>query len=211
MDYEFQVNIGGVDYGMDTLSAVHIKQPLFDKMDVGLACCAELTVSYYIDLQVEPERGAKLIPRYRPKGSNDPWQQLGVFYIDLRTTREGKQTLMCYDSMMLADTPFIVDGEFVGEWPRSMKQCAEEIAARMGISLDPRTSINPNYTLDYPNDSTMRKLLQYIAAAHAGNWIITAANQLLLVPLATSMPPETYYLVEEHGLAIVFGEDRILV
>lgn len=208
-EYEFQVEIDGKNYGMDTLSSVRIKQPLFDKLDVGLACCAEMTVQYYFDL--EPSRGAKLIPRCRARGSNDPWLQLGIFWIDLRTTRAGKKILTCYDAMMMADQPFIRDGEFVGEWPRPMDQAAKDIAKRMGVELDPRTKLHSTYTLDYPNDDTCRKLLEYIAAAHAGNWIITAEGKLLLVPLATSMPPETYYLVEEYGRAIVFGKDRILV
>lgn len=210
-EYEFQIEIDGVNYGMDVLSDVRIKQPLFDKFDVGLACCAQMTVQYYVREGIEPSRGAKLIPRCRAKNSDDPWMQLGVFYIDLRTERAGKKTLTCYDSMMKADTPFIKDGEFVGEWPRNMKQTVNDIVARMGITLDPRTQLVSTYTVDYPNDLPMRKILEYVAAAHAGNWIITANDQLLLVPLATSMPPETNYLVTEWGLAIVFGEDRILV
>ncbi len=213
IEYEFQVEIGDIIYGMDTLSAVTIKQPLFDKIDVGLACCAQMTVSYYVGDIPEPARGAKLIPRCRARGSNDPWFQLGVFYIDLRVTRSGKQTLTCYDSMMMADVKYLDqnDDEFLDDWPRSMRSIVNDIVERMGISLDPRTVINEVYTIDYPNEKTMRNLLQYVAAAHAGNWIITAANQLLLVPLATSMPAETYYLVDEYGQAIVFGVDRILV
>lgn len=210
-EYEFQVEIDAVNYGMDTLSSVRIKQPLFDKFDVGLACCAEMTVQYYIIENIDPSRGAKLVPRCRTRGSSEPWHQLGVFFIDMRKARSGKMTLTCYDRMMMADTPFIKDGEFVGEWPRPMDQVAREIATRMGTKLDSRTVLNSNYTLDYPNDDPMRKMLEYIAAAHAGNWIMTAADELLLVPLTSSAPPETNYLVEEMGRAIVFGEDRILV
>lgn len=211
LEYEFQVEIDSRNYGMDTLSSVRIKQPLFDKFDVGLACCAEMTVQYYIIEGIDPSRGAKLVPRCRPRGSNEPWYQLGVFFIDMRKARSGKMTLTCYDRMMMADTPFIKDEEFVGEWPRPMDQAARDIAARMGTRLDARTVLNSKYTLDYPNDDPMRKMLEYIAAAHAGNWIMTAADELLLVPLTSSAPPETNYLVEESGLAIVFGEDRILV
>ena len=210
LEYEFQVEIDGVNYGMDVLKDVRIKQPLFDRFDVGLACCAEMTVQYYVKEGIEPSRGAKLIPRYRVKDSNTKWDQLGVFYIDLRSERAGKKTLTCYDSMMKADTPFFTGGD-VGEWPRNMKKVVDEIASRMGVTLDPRTQIVSSYVVDFPNDDHMRTILEYVAAAHAGNWIITAKDQLLLVPLTTSMPPETYYLVTEWGLPIVFGEDRILV
>lgn len=210
LEYEFQVEIDGTNYGMDTLTDVHIKQPLFDKFDVGLACCAQMTVQYYVKSGIEPSRGAKLIPQYRIKGSSDNWEQIGVFYIDLRTERAGKKTLTCYDSMMKADTPFFTEGD-VGEWPRNMKQIVDEIARRMGVKLDPRTKIVSTYTVDFPNEDHMRTILEYVAAAHAGNWIMTAKDELLLVPLTTSMPPETHYLVTEWGLPIVFGEDRILV
>lgn len=210
LEYEFQVEIDGTNYGMGTLTSVSIKQPLFDKFDVGLACCAQMTVQYYVKEGIEPSRGAKLVPRYREKGTSNKWEQIGVFYIDLRTERAGKKTLTCYDSMMKADTPFFTEGD-VGEWPRSMKIIVYQIAAKMGITVDPRTKLVDSYTMDFPNEDHMRTMLEYIAAAHAGNWIITAANQLLLVPLTTSMPPETHYLVTEWGLPIVFGEDRILV
>lgn len=209
-EYEYQVEIDGVNYGMDTLTEVSIKQPLFDKLDIGLACCAQMTVSYFVMAGIEPRRGSILIPRYRVKGSNNLWTQLGIFYIDLRTERANKKTLICYDSMMKADTPFMQEGD-VGEWPRDMISVVNEISARMGVKLDPRTKLDPNYVLDYPNDDTMRTMLQYIAAANAGNWIITANDQLLLVPLATSAPSETNYLVESSGMAILFGGDRILV
>ena len=56
----------------------------------------------------------------------------------------------------------------------------------------------------------MREILGYIAAAHAGNWIITDAGELRLVGFA-DIPPETFYLVTDHGDPIVFGDTRILV
>lgn len=69
----------------------------------------------------------------------------------------------------------------------------------------------PAVTIVESDNSVLQKILCHIAAAHAGNWIITADGKLLLVPLFTAMPPETYYLIEDSGSAIVFGEDRILV
>lgn len=208
-ELEFRVLIGDKYYGMDSLTDVHIRRPLFDKFDVGLACCAEMTVQYRFDM--DPPRGAKLIPYCRRKNSNDEWYQLGVFYIDLRKEKVDKKILLCYDSMLRADISFMRDGEDVGEWPRSMKDIVNEIVNRMGISLDSRTYINPQYTVDYPNEDSMRTILMYVAAAHGGNWIVTRDDKLLLVPLFGSMPPETHYLVTEYGYAIVFGEDRILI
>ena len=56
----------------------------------------------------------------------------------------------------------------------------------------------------------MREVLAEIAVANAGNWIITDAGKLLLVPL-NSIPAETHYLVTEYGYAITFGGTRILL
>lgn len=207
-EYEYQVEIDGINHGMDTLISGHIQQPLFDKFDVGLACCASLEVKYRY--ATSPQLGAKVVPRCRVKGSYDSWYQLGVFYVDVRNEYNGVRTLSCYDSMIFADVKFLT-GSDPGEWPRNMKQVTEEIAARMGLQIDPRTVLNPTYVVDYPNEDSMRSILQYVAAAHAGNWIVTAENKLLLIPLFGSMPPETNYLVTEEGDPIVFGDDRILV
>lgn len=93
----------------------------------------------------------------------------------------------------------------------TMPDAVAEFCRILGVTLDSRTALNANYTIDYPaNDYTIRNELCFIAAAHAGNWMITDANTLYLVPLL-SAPPETNYLVDEHGDAITFGGDRILV
>ena len=93
----------------------------------------------------------------------------------------------------------------------TMAAAAQEIADLMGVTIDPRTVLSTAYTVDYPaNDYTLRDVLRYIAAAHAGNWIMTDVGQLRLVTFG-EIPAETYYLVTEYGSAITFGGDRILV
>ena len=87
------------------------------------------------------------------------------------------------------------------------------------MGIDSRTQLNPAYTIDYPASDpdsesgdfySIRQELQWIAAAHCGNWIITDVEELLLVPLL-SAPAETHYLVTEHGDAITLGGVRIYV
>ena len=94
-----------------------------------------------------------------------------------------------------------------------MPDVVADIASRMGVPVDPRTVINPAYTVGYPNDLTMREILGYIAAAHAGNFVITDAGALRLVPLynpAVDHGPGGY-LVTEDGHPITFGGVRIIV
>ena len=96
-------------------------------------------------------------------------------------------------------------------FPMAMPAAVAEFARIMGVEVDSRTSLNPSYTIDYPaNSYTIRNILQYIAAAHGGNWIISDEGKLWLVPLK-SIPDEVNYLVTENGNPITFGGVRILV
>ena len=102
-----------------------------------------------------------------------------------------------------------------------MKDAAEEIVMLMGVELDPRCSFYSGYKVDYPtsdpnsdepvdNNYTLRDILRFIANAHIGNWTMTDAGKLLLLPL-NKLPPETHYLVTRTGRAITLGGKRILV
>lgn len=203
---EYKVEIDGVTYYKSALFSVSITRPLFEKLSVGNTCAAELKVSFIPSGDVA--RMAKIVP-YARKTSDDEWSQLGVFYTDARAKNGIKLELTAYDAMLKAEQTYLQSDD-VGEWPRTMATVVSEICARMGVELDGRTALK-SYTVDYPNDLTMREVLGYIAAAHGGNWIITAEGKLLLVPLFSSMPEETFFLVDEDGDRITFGGDRIIL
>lgn len=206
---EYKVEIGGVTYGMEKIQSASIEHPLFDKLSVGNACSAELEISFWPTETVP--RMAMIIP-YCRESSADEWYQLGVFYTDTRSLRNGIMTLVAYDAMLKSDTVWEPDQDLV--FPMTMTEAVTEIISLMGVELDSRTVLKTgdDYVIDYPaNDYTLRDVLRFIAAANAGNWIITDAGKLLLVPLFSSMPAETNYLVTEDGDAITFGGVRILV
>ena len=122
----------------------------------------------------------------------------------------GVMTIHGYDDMLKAEQVWEPAQSL--EFPMPMDDAVNVIAGLMGVTLDPRTQISHTYTIDYPaNDYTLRDVLKFIAVSNGGNWTITRNNQLLLVPLVGSTPPETHYLIEENGFAITFGGDRILV
>lgn len=132
-----------------------------------------------------------------------------MFFANRRSEEDGYWTIEAFDSMRKADVVWVPDQGLV--FPLFAPAAVAEFIRIMGVELDARTVLNPSYTIDYPaNEYTIRDELCFIAAAHGGNWIITETGKLLLVPLL-SAPPETHYLVEEHGDAILFGGDRILV
>ena len=111
------------------------------------------------------------------------WIPRGVFYIATRSFDASGEflTIHGYDAMLKGEQAFLdqESGE-TGEWPQSMADVAAMCAAMMGVEIDPRTVLNPDYTMSYPNDYTCRELLQHIAAANAGNWTISCEGKLWL-------------------------------
>lgn len=204
---EYKIEVGKTTYGMDAIQSVRIEQPLFDKLSIGNACSAQLTIRFWPI--VSPPRMAKIVPYFR-KSSGSTWVKQGEFFIDTRVLSDGLLEVVAYDAML--------KGEVVWEpsqhlsFPMTMPAAAMEISSLMGVPLDSRNKLKENYTIDYPaNEYTLRDILRYIAVAHCGNWIITSTGKLLLVPLFSTLPPETTYLVTEDGDPILFGDARILV
>lgn len=208
MSMYYKLNIGGVDYNMGDIKSAKIISPLFEKMSVGNTCAAELSATVWPIGNV-PEM-AKIIA-YARERDTDTWSQLGVFYLDERSeTADGALAIRAYNSMLFAEEEWTPRSEIV--FPMPMPAAVGEIASLLGVAVDSRTVLNAAYTIDYPaNGYTLREILGYIAGAHGGNWIITAQDALLLVPLFGSYPAETHYLVTENGDAIVVGGVRLLI
>lgn len=203
---EYKVVIGTTEYTEANIRSANIERPLFDELGIGNACEATIKIVFRQKAEIP------IMAQIKPYALiNDQWELLGVFYSDERSsTYSGIMTIIGYDSMLKADQVWVPEQSL--EFPMTMQQAASVIAASMGIELDERTSLNPNYTIDYPaNDYTKRDVLKYMAVANGGNWIITRMDKLLFVPLVGSMPPETYYLITELGEPITFGGDHIIL
>ena len=203
---KYKVLIDNEEYIDADIRSANIERPLFDQLSIGNACEATLKIVFRKKTVIPTT--AKMIPYALV---NNQWEQLGVFYLDERSIKPtGIMTVVAYDSMLKADKVWVPDQSL--EFPMPMDDAVDIIAELMGITVDPRTNVSHAYNIDYPaNDYTLRDVLKFIAVANGGNWTITRNDQLLLVPLVGSMPPETHYLIEENGFAITFGGDRILV
>ena len=203
---KYKVLIDNEEYIDADIRSANIERPLFDQLSIGNACEATLKIVFRKKTVIPTT--AKMIPYALV---NNQWEQLGVFYLDERSIKPtGIMTVVAYDSMLKANKVWVPDQSL--EFPMPMDDAVDIIAELMGITVDPRTNVSHAYTIDYPaNDYTLRDVLKFIAVANGGNWTITRNDQLLLVPLVGSMPPETHYLIEENGFAITFGGDRILV
>lgn len=144
------------------------------------------------------------------------WVPQGVYYIDTReqTHSGGRDILKIkgYDAMLLANVSYPSDDKH--DYPLLDKTMVQFIADNMkidpngsGISVDPRTweLMTAGYKFNLPAGYSMREALGMIAAAYAGNFIISPTGQLRLVSMF-DLPPETRVLCTEDGYKIVFGK-----
>lgn len=205
---EYMFTINGVQYGKDEVVEQSAEYSLHEEFGIGNAYIASLTLGLYAE---DIPKGAE-IKRFVRLINGDlvsEWLPKGVFYANRRTEDDGYWQIEAFDGMRKASIIWEPDQSL--EFPLSMSAAVSEFARIMGVTIDSRTQLNQNYTIDYPaNDWTIRDELMFIAAAHGGNWVMTDIGELLLVPLL-SAPESTNYLVTEHGGAITFGGVRILV
>ena len=205
---EHLFDINGVTYGPEHEVEHSVDAGLYEKFGIGNAATAKLTLKLYTD-NVPRAATIKRFIRLRNGSQVSEWLPKGVFFTNRRSEEDGQWTIEAFDAMRKAEWVWTPDQYLV--FPMTAPNAVKEIARIMQVQIDPRTQLNPACTIDYPaNDYTLRDELRFIAAAHGGNWIVTAAGKLLLVPLL-SAPPETNYLVTEYGDPITFGGVRILV
>lgn len=205
---EFKFVINDVEYGKDAEVSHSVESQLFEEFGIGNACCATLKLAVIAD-NIPRAATIKRYLRLVNGSQATAWIPKGVFFTNKRSRDGDYWEVEAYDAMRKADVVWEPSNSLT--FPMSMPTAVNLFCQMMGVKLDKRTALNSAYTIDYPaNDYTVRNELCFIAAAHGGNWIITDAGKLLLVPLL-SMPAETNYLITEYGDAITFGGVRILV
>jgi len=210
-----KAEIDGIEYLEGAgLVEVSVVGSLFAENKPSVGACVSRQVHIIIRNAANFSRRAKirLFSRVELGEQVSEWIPKGVFYIDTRKPDDvtGVLTIHGYDAILLyGGEVYLAEGD-VGTWPRAADVVVNDLAARFGLELDERTVIDPSVLVPYPNDWTCRELLGFIGAAHGGNWTVTDAGKLRLVPL-WSVPEETFYLVDENGDYITFGGDRIVL
>ena len=198
---------GSQIFSMKTSSRMFGNDP-----EIGQAIAQE------IELQMLQPAGdippmAQVVPYVRvcTDSLQSEWLRQGVFYIDTRETTasyDGLQvlTLHGFDAMLKTEQDYADTGI---DWPATDIDIVQEIATKIGVTVDPRTValMTAGYTYPLPAGYTLREMLGYIASAYVGCFIITEDDQLRLVSLL-ELPPETNYLIDNAGDAITFGIDR---
>lgn len=201
---EWRITVNGTVYDGDRIAGVQRPQlgrrllvgdePTTGNCIAGTFQCAICEASSAVP------RMAAVVAQYRlflppPEGQAQPsdvseWITLGTFFIDTRQVDKasGALILSCFDRMLVAagaGGATYAQLTAFDQWPQSQAAVAADIAAIMEISLDPRSLIGAGagYMVEYPNDLSCLEVLSNIGVANAGNWCITPANALRLVPL----------------------------
>lgn len=210
---DVEAEIGGKTY--TAITAPVIERALCDSaLSVGNCTAASLRFSVLTEDVIPPSSQVVIRARLRRGENVTEYKEFGTFYIDRREEQEGLITLQCFDAMLKASQQYAdpSDPEDRIGWPKSMKDCVEEIAYRIDVELDPRTVIRTSapYQVSYPDRLSMQQVLGHIGACHGGNWTITPENKLRLVPLASPLA-ETFHIVDYEYNKIFTGGGYRLV
>ena len=193
-EYRFLIN--GIEYReKDIQGTPAIERPLMVEPCIGRCCTGLLTVTIR---QHENEVIPKAAPvlafcrlKARVGDAVTDWVDQGQYWISRRSASGGLVTLTCRDGMMLAGRTYLDKTQFI-EWPVAMSDVFDEIVELMGVEVDDRTHIKTSaaYKVDYPNDDVlMSEILSMIAAAHGGNFVMTASGKLRLIPYPDTGTP----------------------
>ena len=208
------VGIDGVSY--DATTAPVVTRGLTDGSSVSVGGCSAATLSVSLvttddiptaaEVKVwmrliteDPPEEGELVVSGGPlviggqtiilsKYAATDWLPVGTFYISERERDwiTNLVTIQAYDSMLRVNQSF----SSVTTWPKRMARAVEEIAALMEVEIDERTWEHvPEIEIPDPTGSLISTVLGDIGALAGGNWVITPAGKLRLVPLTGR--PET--------------------
>lgn len=183
---ELLVTIDGKPYAAQDIVSCEIERNLLENTaEVGNATAAVLTLEISQGETI-PKR-AKVVVQYRLMldDARTDYIPKGTYWINTREKDGRYLKLTCYDAMLMAQQDYLGDVT-ADDWPQQETACVTEIAQRIGVEIDPRTQIGTgdNHQVSMPVGRTMREVLEQTAAANGGNWCITPAGKLLLVPFA---------------------------
>ena len=207
---ELKAVIGGLPY--DRLISCKAYPAAFDGLAIGQAASAELSLSFVPLGDVPTMARIQLSARLTDGSISTAWVPQGTYYIDHRDGDKelGVLSVTAFDRMLFAEDMYFPSGTITGVWPKAAPAVVSDICTRLGISLDSRSRIDSALMVTTPVNLTMRDVLRNIAAAHGGNFIITAENKLRLLQLEDL--PDLTLLGDEFGnfVADEFG-NRILI
>lgn len=215
---EIRVDIAGEPYYEDRIVSLSTSGGIFQKPDIGNCASRQIDLVVRSPGVIPKQAKIQAFVRLSAGELESEWLQKGEFFISTRRKdkRTGHLTIHGFDAMLKASDVWLTSDYDYENWPMQQRAAVEDIAYRMGVQVDARTweTIRTSFPVDYPvdenGDLTMTDILEGIAIANVGNWIITDKGELLLIGYG-DIPPETNYLVTEYGSSITLGGVKILV
>lgn len=190
---ETKLVIAGADYGEADIESLSTSGGLFTGLSIGGTASREIDFAIFPKGTIPKQAKVEVYTRLKLDDQVSEWLPKGVFFFSTRKTdaRMGLMNVVGYDAMLKAEETWLNSDYDYETWPMPVDEAVADIATRMGITVDPRTVLNPAFPVQYPvddeGDMTMREALSRVAIANAGNWIITDEGKLLLVPLALAL------------------------
>lgn len=190
---ETKLVIAGADYGEADIESLSTSGGLFTGLSMGGTASREINFAIFPKGIIPKQAKVEVYTRLKLDDQVSEWLPKGVFFFSTRKTdaRTGLMNVVGYDAMLKAEETWLNNDYDYETWPMPADKAVADIATRMGITVDPRTVLNPAFPVQYPvddeGDMTMREALSRVAIANAGNWVITDEGKLLLVPLASAL------------------------
>ena len=188
---EYKLIIGDKEYLGNRIRGIpSITKPLLEKPAIGRVCSATMsvTVQPYSDAPIPKAARVKAYCRLVTTDGNSStdWVPQGCFYVTSRIARTTLNLSLRDDMIKAGQTYF--DKAHWSEWPQQQSEVAADIASIMGVEIDSRTVLATGAAYQVPylgSDVLMSEVLALIGASNGGNWIMTDAGKLRLIPLAS--------------------------
>lgn len=213
---EKKLEIAGVEYLQSEIISGKVSGGSFSKFSIGNCASRQAEFEIFPKGEIPKSSEIKVFLRYKYGDQVSEWVPKGVFFISTRHKNKltGAYSFTAFDAMMRAEQTWLDSSHAPVNWPMPAVDAVADIAKKMGVEVDHRTSLTTSFPVEFPvgeeGDYSMREVLSYVAVSNAGNWVITDDGKLRLLRRG-ELPPETHYLVNEAGRAILFGGVRILV
>lgn len=196
-DFHYRILIAGTEYTEENITEFpKIIANTFSSDDPSVGGTIAREVEFDVipieGIPIERKARVEIYCWYSDEISTSEEIPKGVFYISNKEKDEVKGTyhIHGYDSMVNAKSPYNIFGN-QGQWPKTDIDVVRIIAKKIGVEIDSRTEYimqtlyHYNYPVQYPGIGeqayTNREVLGFIGAMYGGNWVITDANELLLV------------------------------
>jgi len=219
-EYDIRLQIGDQYFGMSVLRSVSTVNQLCDvKFEIGQTACGQ------IDIEMEKPtatfaRMARIVP-YTKRIDCEPegeWKQRGVYFIDTRETEiDGGDDLLHltgYDGMLKTSKDY---GDLGLTYPAKTLTVVNRIAELSGLEVEEETQklLDDGQTIPKPEYYTGREILGFVAAMHAGSFMMDRFGKLKLINMADMLSDENditeRLLANQSDQPIEIGGEFIVV